>query len=304
VLYHGGSVLIYNNASSSPVLVRHEGLADKVTKAPSFCDTPDSKDAVLHQFQCECLPISSYPQLTALFTDETQRTQRDQAVSAFATHLMQELFPMSSDVVSHPVWQDATFCVAGGCFKSMVHGMTCYDLDLWPCSEPDRLLLLEAFRNHPSASLVRETRFNTLFKVRAPDDLVHSVEIVTKVQPAALHGKLSGFDIALSCIGVTFQGGKVVDVSVHPDVAASLRQREPLLILPMPNAPYLLATAERVLRYADEFRFPFPHRQIGYLQQRFSAASVQEQEKLRVNYETTTRSGFWKQRVMTLFQLE
>lgn len=78
---------------------------------------------------------------------------------------------------------------------------------------------------------------------------------------------MASFDIALAAVGVRVTDGEVSDVLVHPGALLSVLRREPLLLLPMPNQPFLLATAERVLRYARELGWPCPEVQLLQLQE-------------------------------------
>jgi hypothetical protein len=63
------------------------------------------------------------------------------------------------------------------------------------------------------------------------------------------------------------------------------------LILPLPNAPFILTTLERVLRYAEEFNFPPPSAQIELIQHYFTAASSAEQAVLIANHATASHGG-------------
>jgi len=184
----------------------------------------------------------------------------------------------------------------------MLTGLTPRDLDLWPTSDEDKARLMQVFHDLPSANLVATTEFNSLFEVNN-SSVVYDVEIVTKVHPPSLVQKLQSFDIALSCIGVQLVGLRAVDVFVHPDVAHSLVAREPLLIIPMPNEPFLLATAERLLRYADELKFPNPALQLEFLLQKFRSKTDEEKATLVENYCKTSHSSFWRTQVCKYFAL-
>ena len=61
----------------------------------------------------------------------------------------------------------ARFCLAGGCFKSLIHGRPPNDLDLWPASEEDRLSLIREL-TACGAEIEGETPFNTVL-IRACD---------------------------------------------------------------------------------------------------------------------------------------
>jgi hypothetical protein len=120
------------------------------------------------------------------------------------------------------------------------------------------------------------------------------VELVrsTPGRSGALDAILARFDIALSAIGVTLEDGAVTGCLVHPLALDSVEQRAPLLLPGLPNEPFLLATAERVLRYARELGFAPPAAQLAELKRAFdSDTSPERRRQLLGNYAATSISA-------------
>ena len=61
----------------------------------------------------------------------------EQVVKQFAQHQMRMVLPHGFD---------GRVFLAGGCFKTLVHGKTPADLDLWPASSNDRDKLMQALQ--------------------------------------------------------------------------------------------------------------------------------------------------------------
>lgn len=116
----------------------------------------------------------------------------------------------------------ASCSLAGGAFKSLLHGRPPRDLDLWPATEADRerlaaRLLLRGARlerhNPPFQSIY------TLGDMR--------VELAHDTSAATLKARLGRFDLGLSAVGAEHRGGARRG-AVHPLVLESLRRREAL----------------------------------------------------------------------------
>ena len=176
------------------------------------------------------------------------------------------------------------FSLAGGAFKSLlkVGATKPRDLDLWPCETRDfdalKVALLKA-----GAVPMSSSEFSAAF--RALDGTI--VEVANKVHAGGVEDVVSGFDIGLSAVGCEIAHGAVVRVFVNETARDSLRQREPLLLLgpvrstddsawdaSMPNELFLLATAERVVRYARAMEWPHPNHQLEFLLARWKRVSV------------------------------
>jgi len=109
---------------------------------------------------------------------------------------------------------------------------------------------------------------------------------------------LDTFDIVISYIGVeidiflacgTQVKLEIKDIIVHPDWTRSIDIKEPLLVLPMPNPDYLLATAERIIKYSRELNLSYES-QINYLKGIWEGFPEEERQKQVKNYCQTTKN--------------
>ncbi|MET0396735.1 MAG: hypothetical protein ABW277_07925 [Longimicrobiaceae bacterium] len=163
------------------------------------------------------------------------------------------------------------FFLAGGAFKSLLHGRPPRDLDLWPATPGDRELL--------AAQLVRRggctQRDNPPFQT----SYTHAdrlVELAHDTSAAGLEDRLGRFDLALSAIGVEHRAGAWRG-AIHPLALESIRRREVLLLTPLVNWKYALATLERLRRYAAELGFGVPPGEVEVVWEVFAAQSREEQ---------------------------
>lgn len=106
----------------------------------------------------------------------------------------------------------------------------------------------------------------------APTSLL--VEVVnTQHSRAGLLALLGGFDIGPCAIGAELDDGAVVASAVHPLARASALLRSPLLLPGLPNQEFMLATAERALRYAERNQWAHPARVMDELIEVFNRAT-------------------------------
>lgn len=146
----------------------------------------------------------------------------------------------------------AHFFLAGGAFKVLLSGRAPRDLDLWAPSEPDRSRVLEALRERgarPSSARPFADAFELAGRV---------IDVPHKVEPPTLQERLERFDLGLSAVGVEHRPGEGWAASIHPLALESVRRREVLLLKPLKNWMYALATLERMRRYARELGFTIP----------------------------------------------
>ena len=74
------------------------------------------------------------------------------SIEKFALKIIENILP--SPFKSH-------FCLAGGCFKSLIHNKEPNDIDLWPASEHDRLTLIDELVSN-GGRIESEGEFNTV----------------------------------------------------------------------------------------------------------------------------------------------
>jgi broad specificity phosphatase PhoE len=144
---------------------------------------------------------------------------------------------------------DARFFLAGGAFKALLTGRPPRDLDLWAPSVRDRETLLSVLAARGARRLDARP-FADAFAIR---DRV--VELPHEVAPQTLEERLARFDIALSAVGAEHQPDGEWRAVVHPLAQASVEQRQVLLLKPLVNWKYALATLERMRRYAHELGY-------------------------------------------------
>ncbi len=146
----------------------------------------------------------------------------------------------------------ARFFLAGGAFKTLLTGRPPRDLDLWAPSSQDRQQLVAALLER-GARRLDERPFAEAFEI---GDRV--VEVPHQVEPSTLEARLARFDIALSAVGAEHLPGGAFRAHVDPRALASVERREVLLLKPLVNWKYALATLERMRRYGVELGFVIP----------------------------------------------
>ena len=186
----------------------------------------------------------------------------NRAVENFAIRLIESILPGSFQ--SH-------FCLAGGCFKSLIHNKKPNDIDLWPTSEEDRLILIEELISNGGV-IEHEGEFNTVIKFPTSNNeditgrnlentvnesqvqsqtllntsgasencrnlkRLEGIVICSKIEvttkcPPSLEECLAEFDLVLSYIGVEFCKGKIIQTYIHPNVQKDIYISKPSDIL-------------------------------------------------------------------------
>jgi hypothetical protein len=170
------------------------------------------------------------------------------------------------------------FHLAGGAFKSLLHGRPPRDLDLWPATRPDRELLVSQLVCR-GAELERDNPpYQTAF-TRAGQ----LIEVAHDTSVASLNDRLERSDLALSAIGIEHRDGVWRGV-IHPRALESMRRREVLLLTPLVNWKYALATLERVRRYAAELGFRVPQKAEQEIWGLFADQTMEEQRAMIARY--------------------
>lgn len=146
----------------------------------------------------------------------------------------------------------ARFFLAGGAFKTLLTGRPPRDLDLWAPSAGDREALLGVLGDRGARRLA-DRPFAEALEVEG-----RVVEVPHKVEPTTLEERFARFDIALSAVGAEHRPGGEWRAIVHPLARASAERREVLLLKPLVNWKYALATLERARRYALELGYGVP----------------------------------------------
>lgn len=177
------------------------------------------------------------------------------------------------------------FFLAGGAFKTLLHGRPPHDLDLWPASILDRQMLLVHLEAQGALLLEDNPPFQTSFQLSG-----RRLEVAYDCTPATLEERLSRFDLGLSAIGVEYAEGHWRG-HVQPLAAESVQRREVLLLRPLANWKYLLATLERLRRYGEELGYRVPVREEQYLWDLFEAQPRESQDALMTRHARVAREA-------------
>jgi hypothetical protein len=180
----------------------------------------------------------------------------------------------------------ARFFLAGGAFKSLLTGRPPRDLDLWAASERDRLLLVAALRAR-GAQPCGARPFADAFEIAG-----RVVEIPHRSECDTLSDRLARFDIAISAVGVEHRPHEEWSVIVHPLALESVRRREVLLLKPLVNWRYALATLERMRRYAEELDFESPAAEEEEIWKVFESQDTEMRAGLIERFHRTATGGF------------
>jgi hypothetical protein len=118
------------------------------------------------------------------------------------------------------------------------------------------------------------------------------VEVPHKVEPPTLQDRLARFDIALSAVGVEHRPGDDWFASIHPLAQESVRQQEVLLLKPLVNWKYALATLERLRRYSLELGFTVPPGEEAEVWRVFEEQPEETRAEMVDRYRLTSTGGF------------
>lgn len=170
------------------------------------------------------------------------------------------------------------FHLAGGAFKSLLHRRPPRDLDLWPATRSDRELLVAQLIRRGAKVERDNPPYQTAF-TRAGQ----SIDVAHDTSAASLKDRLGRSDLALSAIGVEHRDG-VWRGAIHPRAFESVERREVLLLTPLVNWKYALATLERVHRYAAELGFRVPGEAEQAIWTLFEVQPADEQRAMIARY--------------------
>lgn len=147
---------------------------------------------------------------------------------------------------------EARFFLAGGAFKSLITGLPPRDLDVWCPSAEDRARVVATLEGRGARALAPRP-YSNAFEIAG-----RVVEVPYRAEPATLEDRLGRFDLALSAVGAEHRAGDEWRAVVHPLARASVERREVLLLEPLVNWKYALATLDRARRYARELGYRVP----------------------------------------------
>ena len=181
---------------------------------------------------------------------------------------------------------DARFFMAGGAFKSLLTGRPPRDIDLWTSSEQDRATLCEALEAR-GAERLPEREFASVYERYG-----RVVEVSRSLRTTTFEDRLGRFDIGLSAIGVEFAPNREPRAVIHPLAQESARRREVLLLRPLMNWKYALASLERLRRYAAELGFAVPSTEEAELRAVFEAQGDEMKRGMVERYHRCALGGY------------
>lgn len=169
------------------------------------------------------------------------------------------------------------FFLAGGCFKSLIHGKAPNDLDLWPASLNDRRLLLESLICQGSVVIEEHGQFHTVLKNPA---LPFRIEVTRKCPPSK-EECVADFDIELACVAAEYSNGTVVeDVYIHAGIAECIECQEIRAVSRLLAMTFSLRTLERLDRYGTELGFHVCDKSRNRVWDSYTAASEERRTEL------------------------
>ncbi len=180
----------------------------------------------------------------------------------------------------------ARFFLAGGAFKSLLTGRPPRDLDFWAPTSPDRESLVQTLTDR-GARRLNDRPFADAFEIAE-----RVVEVPHRAEPDSLEERLARFDLCLSAVGVEHQPGGTWRAVIHPLARASVEQREVLLLKPLVNWKYALATLERLRRYADELGYAVPESEEAEVWRVFEGQDNEMRRGMIERFERTAHGGY------------
>lgn len=175
--------------------------------------------------------------------------------------------------------------LAGGAFKTLLHGRPPRDLDLWAPAPADRVLLVERLRARGAVPMDRHS-YADVFTLAGRE-----IEVPDNAEPPTLEGRLGRFDLALSAVGVELDRGHLRAV-IHARARESVERGEVLLLAPLVNWRHALGTLARARRYADELGWRLPLSEEAHVWGVFDAQPREEQCRMIERYRKTAVPGW------------
>jgi broad specificity phosphatase PhoE len=179
----------------------------------------------------------------------------------------------------------ARFFLAGGAFKTVLTGRPPSDLDIWAPSDADREMLVKVLLDRGARQLESKP-FAAAFRIA---DRI--VELPFHTNPSTLEGRLERSDIALSAVGVEHLPGDTWRVLVHPLAHESVRRREVLLLKPLINWKYVLATLDRARRYSAELGYRVPPEEEAEVWRVFESQPADMRRGMLERFDRSARGG-------------
>lgn len=143
----------------------------------------------------------------------------------------------------------ARYFLAGGMFKTLLHGVPPRDLDVWACSEQDRIAIRQALLQRGAIEAPKRP-YSEAYSIHG-----RTVELSDKVDATTLEDRLLRFDLAVSAVGVEHTPTDCWRASIHPLAIKSVQQRRIHLLPELKNWRHCLTSIERLRRYSRELGY-------------------------------------------------
>lgn len=151
-----------------------------------------------------------------------------------------------------------TAMLAGGAFKSLIHGRPPRDLDIWAPDETERGKLVAHLLSRGAAPLP-DRRYSSAFSLANLE-----IEIPKKCDRVGLDVHLSRVDIGIAAVALQVVDGRFT-AAVHPLAVESEQRRMVLFVKPLANWRHCLGCLARAHRYAVELDWQLPQSEVQFI---------------------------------------
>lgn len=163
-----------------------------------------------------------------------------------------------------------TVMLAGGAFKSLLHGRPPRDLDLWAANDSERARLVSHL-TALGATPLADTRYTSAYQVHG-----QIVEVPKKSDRVDFSVHLERVDIGVAAVAVRLDAGQFT-AALHPLAIESEQRREVLFVRPLANWRHCLGCLARARRYACELEWKLPAREEAYIWELFDGQDTSMQ---------------------------
>lgn len=166
---------------------------------------------------------------------------------------------------------DGTVMLAGGAFKTRLHGRPPRDLDLWAADTAAREKLIDRLCGRGARRLTA-TQYTEAFDIAGT-----LVEVPRKADRTDIQVHFRRVDIGIAAVAVQLADGKL-RAAVHPLALECELRREVLFMKPLANWRHCLACLARARRYALELGWQLPTSEEDYIWTTFDAQTPEMQQ--------------------------
>ncbi len=177
----------------------------------------------------------------------------------------------------------ARFFLAGGAFKTLLHGRAPADLDLF-CPSPEDRAAVEARLTERGALRLPPQPYTQAFELNG-----RRVELPLHTAPATLEARLARFDLSLSAVGVEHLPCDAWRPLIHPEALESVATRRLWLLDGDRSWAHSLSSLERLRRYAKELDYGVREGEEERIWAHYEAQAPAVQAEMAARFFATTR---------------